>query len=280
MGSLFSGIGGIELAAERAGFETVFQIEIDDYASKVLERHWPYVTRWRDIYDVRADDILRATGLEKGQLTVLSGGFPCQPHSVAGLRKAADDERDLWPEYRRLIRDLEPRWVVGENVRGLLSSDNGRFFGNVLRDLAALGYNAGWCMYRAADVGAVHPRARVFTFAHADSDSVFDVGYCKTIGGREEGEKERCKDWLTIELSCGGVAPSEWREPGGVYRSLLCRENDGVPYWVDRLKCLGNAVVPQQAYPLFRAIAEIELNLITEADLPSVSKQGLFHLET
>ena len=108
--SLFSGIGGLDLAAEMAGFETVGQCEWADYPTKVLERHWPDVPRWRDIHGLSADEFIRRTGVKN--LTVISGGFPCQPHSVAGKRKASCDERDLWPEMRRVIGDIKPRWVV------------------------------------------------------------------------------------------------------------------------------------------------------------------------
>ena len=266
LGSLFSGIGGIEIAAEWAGFMTVFQVEIDSYASAVLKKHWPDVPRWEDIQDVRADDIFRITGTKRGQLTVLSGGFPCQPHSLAGQRKASADDRDLWPEYRRLICNLEPRWVVAENVRGLLSSDDGRFFGGILRDLARLGYDACWCLYRAADVGAVHSRERVFTIAHSISEPVFDVVKRNTIGCWKENEEKRCEDKFAFELSYGEVAPAEWREPGGPSRPLFFGKANGVPNWLDRHRCLGNAVVPHQIYPIFKTIAEIEQNLITRND--------------
>jgi DNA (cytosine-5)-methyltransferase 1 len=150
--SLFTGIGGLDLAAERAGFETVGQCEWADYPTKVIEKHWPDVPRWRDIHGLTADDFRRKTGLDRP--TIISGGFPCQPHSVAGQRKASDDERDLWGEMRRVIGELQPRWIVAENVRGLLSSEDGRFFRGILRDFAEMGYDAGWCTFRAADVGS------------------------------------------------------------------------------------------------------------------------------
>lgn len=165
--SLFSGIGGLDLAAEAAGFITVGQCEWADYPTKVLEKHWPDVPRWRDIRGLSADNFRRRTGRET--VTVISGGFPCQPHSVAGLRKASSDERDLWPEYRRIVSEFKPRWVVAENVRGLLSSEDGRFFRGILRDFANLGYDVGWCCIRASDVGAIHSRERVAIVAHSNS---------------------------------------------------------------------------------------------------------------
>lgn len=157
--SLFTGIGGLDLAAEMAGIQTVGQCENNQYAMKVLEKHWPHVPKWRDIHDLSAVNFRARTGLDA--VDIISGGFPCQPHSVAGKRKASADERDLWPEFRRIIGELRPRWVVGENVRGLLSSENGRFFRGILRDLAELGYDAGWCVISASEVGAPHRRGRV-----------------------------------------------------------------------------------------------------------------------
>lgn len=128
--SLFSGIGGLDLAAEMAGFKTLGQCELDDYAIKILEKHWPNVPKWRDIRNVTGLQVARKISEE---ITVLSGGFPCQPHSVAGKRLASSDERDLWGEFARIIREIKPKWIVAENVPGLLSSEHGRFFGRVLR---------------------------------------------------------------------------------------------------------------------------------------------------
>lgn len=244
--SLFSGIGGLDLAAEWAGFTTVGQCEWNPYATKVLEKHWPNVERWKDVHELSADEFYRRTGIEGGQLTCISGGFPCQPHSVAGMRKASGDERDLWPEYRRIVDEIRPKWVVAENVRGLLSSEDGRFFRRILRDFADMGYDVGWCCYRAADVGAIHARERIGIVAHTNQD-----GFGKRI--IQEPKKmykrnEACyypesKNLLTL-----------WR----ANQSAICRKDDGIDDWVDRIATLGNMVVPQQFYPIFKAIADIE----------------------
>lgn len=171
VGSLFSGIGGLELGLElTGGFKTIWQVEIDDYANRVLERHWPGVSRYRDIRECGAHNLER--------VDLICGGFPCQPHSVAGKRQASKDERDLWGEFYRIICEVRPRWVVAENVPGLLSSEAGRFFGRVLRDLAQAGYDAEWGIVSAADMGAPHLRKRVFIVAHAP----FEQG-----DGRERG---------------------------------------------------------------------------------------------
>jgi DNA (cytosine-5)-methyltransferase 1 len=254
--SLFTGIGGIDLAAEWAGIKTIGQCEIDEYATRVLQKHWPTVPRWRDIHDLRADDIFEATGYSEGEITVLSGGFPCQPHSFAGKRKASADERDLWPEYRRIIRDIRPRWVVAENVRGLLSSENGRFFGGILRDLAELGLDVGWCLYAATHAGASHRRERVFIIAHTHSERFLWRRGCEVVSQRREmgasHEEVRTSLWPEATVRVVRAIQNPETAPEDI------RSNYGVSDWVDRVRCLGAAVVPAQAYPIFKAIAEIE----------------------
>ena len=151
IGSLFSGIGGLELGLEQAGVgEVVFQAEIDPFCRTVLAKHWPDVKRFDDVFKV-----------DGPRVDLICGGAPCQPVSVAGARKGKDDERWLWPEYARIVRDLEPSWVVVENVPGL------RTLGllDVLRDLAALGFDADWTTLSAADCGAPHLRRRLFLVA-------------------------------------------------------------------------------------------------------------------
>lgn len=246
--SLFSGIGGLDLAAEWAGFKSVGQCEWADYPTKVLEKHWPDVERWRDIRELHADEFIRRTGAKPGELTVISGGFPCQPHSTAGLRKASSDERDSWPEYRRVVSEIKPRWVVAENVRGLLSSESGRFFRGILRDFADMGYDVGWCCYRAADVGAIHSRERVAIVANSNS---------KHVERYIEKQIQR-KPKLSREFY--GRSVEKWTERSNVFEPKLLRNFNGAPDCVDRIKALGNMVVPPQFYPIFKAIADIELH--------------------
>ena len=174
--SLFSGVGMIDLAASWAGIETVALCEIEPYAQQVLKVRFPGVPLYDDIRTLTAER-LRGDGIE--QIDIICGGFPCQDVSCAGKRKGFEDDEGnvtrsgLWGEYARLIGELKPRWVVGENVRGLLSASAdarpGGDFGIVLRDLEYLGYDAFWSCYGAEAVGAPHKRERVFVVAHSKS---------------------------------------------------------------------------------------------------------------
>jgi len=163
--SLFSGIGGLDLAAEWAGFQTVGQVEKGDYANKILGKHWPNVPRWEDIKDVTIHTV-REAGIEHAP-TVLSGGFPCQPFSCAGQRQGAEDDRYLWPEMLRVVQELRPAWVIGENVAGIINMA----LDDVCSDLESAGYSCRAFVVPAAGVGAPHMRDRVFVVAHSGSDA-------------------------------------------------------------------------------------------------------------
>lgn len=157
-GSLFSGIGGIDLGLERAGWTCRWQVEIDDYCRRVLSKHWPDVPKHGDVREL--------TGSELEPVDLVAGGFPCQPVSHAGRRRGTADERWLWPEFRRVLGLLRPRFILVENVPGLLTVNGGAAFGEILGDLAALGYDAEWENLPAAAFGAPHLRYRVFLVAY------------------------------------------------------------------------------------------------------------------
>jgi DNA (cytosine-5)-methyltransferase 1 len=170
VGSLFSGIGGFDLGLERAGMDIRWQVERDPWCQKILAKHWPDVPRYGDVTTL--------TGDELEPVDLICGGFPCQPVSVAGQQKGTDDDRWLWPEFRRVVGLLGPRYVLVENVPGLFTANGGHAFGEILGDLADLGYDAEWTVLSAADVGAPHLRKRVWIVSHAKR------GRCGTNGER------------------------------------------------------------------------------------------------
>jgi len=308
--SLFSGIGGLDLAAEWAGFKTVGQCEFADYPTKILEKHWPDVPRWRDIRDVTTENFRERTGLRT--INIISGGFPCQPFSIAGKRKGKDDDRYLWPEMLRIIKELRPTWVIGENVAGFITMG----LDNALSDLAAESYEARAFVLPACAVNAPHRRDRVFIVAR-DADIKNEQAEQKICGGVHpepaeicknvanpngdgrnqefsgQAEKRRNADPLNIVIPKSGdvihanaIMGSAWSGIYGKHKRQIQRRYknggrtpehgggewweiepdvgrmvDGFPFRVDRLKCLGNAVVPYQAFPIFQAIYEIEKGL-------------------
>ena len=157
-GSLFSGIGGFDLAASRMGWDNVFQVEIDPFCQRVLKKNFPNAQRFKDIRQFDPGDFA-------GKIDIISGGFPCQPFSVAGQRRGKNDDRALWGEMLRVVRTIRPAWVVGENVAGIVSME----LDTVLADMEGIGYTCQAFVVPACAVNALHRRARVWIVAHAES---------------------------------------------------------------------------------------------------------------
>jgi DNA (cytosine-5)-methyltransferase 1 len=246
-GSLFAGIGGLDLGLERAGMVCKWQCEIDDYATRVLAKHWPDVPKFRDVRSVGADNL--------PAVDLICGGFPCQDISNAGQRAGITGERSgLWTEYARIIRELRPRYVLVENVSALLI----RGLSTVLGDLAALRYDAEWECIPAFAVGAPHRRDRVFVVAYTHQ-SERQTRCCNSLGVAAPSQSPTrasgaLPDTHDPRLAFGQgshrpqgarTAPNRcgwWNVEPGVGRVV-----DGFPARVDRLRGLGNAVVPQVA---------------------------------
>lgn len=274
--SLFSGIGGIDLAAQWAGIETVAFVEIEPFCQKVLARHWPGVPIFDDVRNVTAES-LRERGIHS--VDIIAGGFPCQDVSFAGSGAGIDGRRSgLWSEMFRLVSDIRPRYVVVENVAALLE----RGLGRVLGDLAARGFDAEWDCIPAASVGAPHRRDRLFLVAYPQrngrhSDDIFTLAFNV---GRAAAQSHDARPSQAVNPSRGGSRLPDWshtahsgrddarnhsQASGGLYvadywrtEPALDRVADGIPNQLQRLKALGNSVVPQVVYPIFEAIARTE----------------------
>lgn len=233
--SLFSGIGGFDLAAAWMGWENIFQVEKDKYCTKVLEKNFPQVARYGDIKEFDGTKY-------RGTIDVLTGGFPCQPFSVAGKRKGKTDDRFLWSEMLRVIGEVKPSFIVGENVTGIIDLA----IEQVLTEVEAKGYHTETFIIPASALNANHKRNRVWIIAYAKREG---------LQGYIEERQNLCihpEQTLTINSNSYVFNGGEGFEG---YRKYI-RGNDGVSRGLDkhRVKALGNAIVPQVAFELFKAI--------------------------
>jgi DNA (cytosine-5)-methyltransferase 1 len=224
VGSLFSGIGGLDLGLERAGMKVIWQSEIDPYCNKVLKKHWPDVPNHGNIKEIEWGNIERPN--------VICGGYPCQPFSLAGRRLGTDDPRHLWPWVRKAISELRPDYAILENVRGHLTMGGLQVIG----ELAESGYDAEWRVISAAGLGAPHRRDRLIIVANTPGSA----------GREQKPHGVRPTIWQTAEFgkpnSTSGTIGDWWKVEPDVGRVA-----NGVSNRVDRLRGLGNAVVPQVA---------------------------------
>ena len=269
-GSLFSGIGGFDLAAEWMGWENVFQVEWDDYCQKVLAKNFPNVKRYGDIKEFKG---------EAGSVDILTGGFPCQPFSHAGKRKGESDDRYLWPEYLRVIREIKPTYIVGENVAGLVSMEDGKTLEGIFTDLEGEGYTIESFIIPACSVGAWHRRDRIWIIAYLHDFRLLGYGgnsRAATKEGKAGGVKTSREEWIqdvsnpysnkyiiNRKSRQGRITQKSNRsdlrtrqESYWATEPPVGRVANGIPKRVDRLKGLGNAIVPQVAYEIFKAIED------------------------
>ena len=226
---LFSGIGGFALACRWAGIETIGFAEIDDYASRVLAKNFPGVPNYGDVRNVPGS----------AAAWLVTGGFPCQPFSVAGKQGGAADDRYLWPEMAGVVERTRPTWVLAENVPGIIRME----LDTVLSDLERIGYTAWPVVVPACAVDAPHRRERVWVVANADNT------------GRKQQRRAVSTQTEYITAECSS---DEWESEFWESEPDMDRVANGVPARVDRLRGLGNAIVPQVAYQLIQMMIETE----------------------
>ncbi|OOE22020.1 DNA cytosine methyltransferase [Bacillus subtilis] len=287
---LFAGIGGIALAAEWAGIETVAFCEREPFCQKVLNKNFRGVPIFDDVRTLNRQ-LLEEKGVIEpgGTIDIISGGFPCQPYSIAGKRRGTEDDRDLWPEMFRIIKELRPTWVVGENVANFANMELDR----TLFDLESAGYKGQSFIIPACAVDAKRRRDRTFVVAYSDSNRrnsrannwrkrqlYTNQKWNKqtTLKKREELQSEfresrsilsdtnntrlsRSKNTREVERKrkeCYQQSSGLHKERWGSWTAEpdVGRVAHGIPNRVDRIKGLGNAVVPQQIYPIFKSIRE------------------------
>jgi len=290
-GSLFSGIGGFDLAAEWMGWENVFHCEWNEFGQRVLKHHFPKALSYADITETDFN-------VHRGRIDIITGGFPCQPYSSAGLRRGKEDDRHLWPEMLRAIREIQPRWVLGENVLGLVNWSGGLVFHEVQADLEAEGYEVQPFILPAASVNAPHRRDRVWFVAYRNAPNSEQQRL-----ERQRGERKRCakhredegvllgsKDKLD-ERNAPDTDGSRSGQDHGQRKSELGDKGDTLPNWDnfpteppicsgddglsnrldnitfpkwrnESIKAYGNAIVPQVAHQIFKAIEAYEESLL------------------
>ena len=274
---LFSGIGGFSLGLEATGgFETKAFCELDKYCKSVLKKHWPDTRQYDDIKELTYDK-LRSDGIDT--IDIITGGYPCQPFSVAGKQKGTEDKRHLWPEYFRLVKECRPTWVIGENVSGHIKLG----LDQVIEDLESEGYATRTFSISASSIGANHQRERIWIIANSDSNGLLkddsnirpqstesigkDSGSIRKDIPREQhmaNSNSGSEETLNQERVLGeqNTEGETERYPDGSlqvhgqwnFEPNVGRVADGIPSRVDRLKSLGNSLVPQIPYYIGQTI--------------------------
>lgn len=241
--SLFSGIGGFDLAAQWMGWENVFQVEKDPFCQKVLEKNFPHTKRYGDIKEFDGTKY-------RGAIDILTGGFPCQPFSTAGSQKGTKDDRHLWPEMLRIIGEVQPTYIVAENVYGILNIERGLVFETVCAQMENSGYDAQPIIIPACAIGAQIRRDRIWFVGSLSHTSRKRQTSDKKLSEGQQyrtGRKAQC-----IINPLYQISPTEYEMP----KSIIHGGIDGIPSELDehRLQAIGNAVVPQVAFEIFKAI--------------------------
>jgi len=287
--SLFSGIGGFDLAAEWLGWDNIFHCEWNPFGQRVLAHHFPNSKSYNDI--TKTDFTIH-----RGQIDVLSGGFPCQPYSMVGKRLGKEDERHLWPEMLRTIKEVKPTWVVGENVLGIVNWGGGGVFNDVQVDLENQGYEVQAYILPACSQNAPHRRDRVFFVAYSNNNAnSIDRRKIKKKNGVSEINREKIcsrefngtstiqridtnsnKIRFSTEMENGklarnfGFTISNKRDSWDSFptQSPICGGDDGLPkeldsisiskYKKESIMAYGNAIVPQVVYEIFKAIQSFD----------------------
>lgn len=289
--ALFNGIGGFQLAAEWAGWRNILSVEIDDWCNQVTAHHFPESKQYQNIYDF--DGTKWA-----GKVDVLTGGFPCQPFSAAGKRKGTADDRHLWPEMLRVIGEIKPRWIIGENVLGIVNWSDGMVFDQVHIDLENQGYEVQSFVLPACSVGAPHRRDRIWIVANSNCNEYNyrkdkQIGHNRSWNTQAQYTHEQTLRSQSFAVATSGlITNSENVRPKNTIsygkmesgfdrrcdqqnqwhsfplESPLCNGNDGISEGMDKrsfskwrtnsLKAAGNAIVPQVAYQLMKVINQME----------------------
>ena len=272
---LFSGIGGFSLGLEATGgFETVAFCDYDSYCQKILRKHWPWVTIYDDIKELNHEK-LNSNGHTK--IAIITGGYPCQPFSVAGRQQGEKDPRHVWPEYFRLIKELRPTWVIGENVSGHVKLG----LDTVLENLESEGYSARTFSISASSIGANHQRERIWIVANSgcswgsgsefqrkneneikkENANQFERSSSSSQSDMVYSDSERLEKWESI----GENFSQEYQTLiGADWWSIepdVGRVANGVPKRVDRLKSLGNSLVPHIPYYIGMSILQNTLEV-------------------
>lgn len=239
--SLFSGAGGGLLGTSLLGWTPIGYVEYDNYCQRVIRQRiddgiLPDAPLFGDVRTFLDQGYARAY---QGMANVVTAGWPCQPHSSAGRRQGSADEREGWPWVIETIRQVRPKWFLGENVRGILSTDAGRYFGAILRDLADAGYQCRWSVLSACAFGAPHTRERLFVVAHANG-----------IGGLRGRNGERSSpgiEWGEAEVRAQSHPARQRPAPAQIWgesKADFLRVADGMGSRLDRIRTIGNGQVP------------------------------------